>query len=147
MGKHLRRLFSAEEVKEIGMEQVLGFLNIRRRQFFKLLKVYRESPDSFSLDYKRTAPPRQIDAKSEKRIIQELEKEARIIQDKSNPVKFYNYSYLKEIMEKKSLFRRFTIPRPYETLDDIFCYRIKRVSALTSHIAWPKSGSGVTINL
>ena len=49
MGKHLRRLFSAGEVKEIferylsqeiGVEQALGLLNIRRRQFFKLLKVY-----------------------------------------------------------------------------------------------------------
>jgi len=110
MGKHLRRLFSAEEVKEIfkrylsqeiGVEQAMGLLKIRRRQFFKLLKVYREGPDSFSLDYKRTAPPRQIAAKSEAKIIQELEKEAQIIRDKSNPVKFYNYSYLKEILEKK----------------------------------------------
>jgi hypothetical protein len=110
MGKHLRRLFSAEEVKEIfkrylsqeiGVEQAMGLLKIRRRQFFKLLKVYREGPDSFSLDYKRTAPPRQIDAKSEAMIIRELEKEGQIIRDKSNPVKFYNYSYLKEILEKK----------------------------------------------
>jgi hypothetical protein len=44
MGKHLRRLFSAGEVKEIferylsqeiGVEQALGLLKIRRRQFFK----------------------------------------------------------------------------------------------------------------
>ncbi|MBI3599723.1 MAG: hypothetical protein HY097_03655 [Nitrospinae bacterium] len=101
MGKHLRRLFSAEEVKEIferylsqeiGVEQSLGLLKIRRRQFFKLLKVYRESPDSFSLDYKRAAPPRKIDDKSEDKITQELEKEAKIIKDKNNPVRFYNYS-------------------------------------------------------
>lgn len=110
MGKHLRRLFSTGEVKEIferylsqeiGVEQALGLLKIRRRQFFKLLKVYRENPDGFSLDYKRAVPPRKIDAKSEARIILELEKEAEIIQDKSNPVKFYNYSYLKEILEKR----------------------------------------------
>ena len=36
---------------------------------------------------------RKIDAQSEAKIIQELEKEAKIIQDKSNPVRFYNYSY------------------------------------------------------
>lgn len=110
MGKHLRRLFSAVEVKEIferylsqeiGVEQALGFLKIRRRQFFKLLKVYRESPDGFSLDYKRAVPPREIDAKSEAKIIMELEKEANIIQDKRNPVRFYNYSYLKELIEKR----------------------------------------------
>ena len=110
MGKHLRRLFSAGEVKEIferylsqeiGVEQALGLLKIRRRQFFKLLKVYREGPESFSLDYKRAVPPRKIDAQSEAKIIQELEKEAKIIQDKSNPGRFYNYSYLKELLKKK----------------------------------------------
>jgi hypothetical protein len=110
MGKHLRKLFSAKEVKEvferylsreIAVEQALALLKIRRRQFFKLLKVYRERPDGFSLDYKRKVPPRKIDAKSEARIMRELKKEAEIIADKDNPVRFYNYSYLKEILEKK----------------------------------------------
>ena len=110
MGKHLRKLFSTKEVKEIferyfskeiGTEQALALLKIRRRQFFKLLKSYREKPEAFSLDYKRTTPPRKIDEKSESRIIKELKKEAEIIRSESNPVKFYNYSYLKEILEKK----------------------------------------------
>jgi hypothetical protein len=30
-----------------------------------------------------------------------LKKEAAIIQDKRNPVQFYNYSYVKEILENK----------------------------------------------
>lgn len=110
MGKHLRKLFSINEVKEvferylseqIAVEHALAILKIRRRQFFKLLKVYREKPDSFSLDYTRKAPPRKIDAKTEARIMQELKKEAEIIRDKNNPVRFYNYSYVKEILEKK----------------------------------------------
>ena len=33
--------------------------------------------------------------------MQELKKETEIIRDKSNPVRFYNYSYVKEILEKK----------------------------------------------
>jgi len=110
MGKHLRKLFSADQVKEvfqrylsrqIGVDQASAILKIRRRQFFKLLKVYRERPESFSLDYTRKAPPRKIDAKTEARIMQELKKETEIIRDKSNPVRFYNYSYVKEILEKK----------------------------------------------
>jgi len=32
----------------------------------------------------------------------------------------------KAIEEKRSLFRPFVIPKPYLTLDDIFCYRFKR---------------------
>ena len=110
MGKHLRKLFSVNEVKkvferylsqEITVEHALAMLKIRRRQFFKLLKVYRERPESFSLDYTRKAPPRKIDAKTEARIMQELKKETEIIGDKRNPVRFYNYSYVKEILETK----------------------------------------------
>lgn len=110
MGKHLRKLFSTKEVqeiferylsREIGVEHTLALLKIRRRQFFKLLKSYRESPSDFSLDSKRTDVPRKIDAKSEAMIMRELKKEAEIIQSESNPVKFYNYSYLKETLEKK----------------------------------------------
>jgi hypothetical protein len=32
----------------------------------------------------------------------------------------------KAIQEKRSLFRPFVIPKPYQTLDDIFCYRFQR---------------------
>jgi hypothetical protein len=110
MGRHLRKLFSAEQVKEvfrrylarqIGIDQASAMLKIRRRQFFKLLKVYRQRPESFSLDYTRKAPPRKIDAKAEAKITQELRKEAEIIRDKTNPVRYYNYSYVKEVLEKK----------------------------------------------
>ena len=110
MGKHLRKLFSADEVKEefrrylarqIGVDQASAMLKIRRRQFFKLLKLYRDRPESFSLQYTRKTPPRRIDAKVEAKITQELKKETEIIRDKRNPVRFYNYSYVKEILEKK----------------------------------------------
>ena len=37
----------------------------------------------------------------EAKITQELKKETEIIRDKGNPVRFYNYSYVKEILEKK----------------------------------------------
>lgn len=110
MGKHLRKLLSVEQIKEvfhryltrqIGIDQASALLKIRRRQFFKLLKLYREGPEGFSLDYIRKRPPRVIDAKAEAKITQELKKEAEIIRDKRNPVRFYNYSYVKEVLEKK----------------------------------------------
>ncbi len=110
MGRHLRTRYSAKEVKEvferylsrdIGVEQALALLKIRRRQFFNLVKLYRERPNDFSLEYKRTAPPRTIHSKSEARIMRELKKEAEIIRQESNPVKFYNYSYLKDTLAKK----------------------------------------------
>lgn len=87
--------------KEIEVEHALALLKIKRSGFFKLLKLYRESPDDFSLEYKRSIPPRKLDAKSEAWIMKELKKEAEIIRSDSNPVKFFNYSYLKETLEKK----------------------------------------------
>lgn len=110
MGKHLHKRFTVEEVKtvfeqylsrEIGVEQVLALLDTSRRRFFELIKIYRETPDSFSLEYKRKGSSHRIDPKAEDKIINELKKEARIIDDKNNPVQNYNYSYLKEILEKK----------------------------------------------
>lgn len=110
MGKHLHKRFTVEEVKdvferylsrEIGVQQALALLKTSRRRFFELMKSYRETPDSFSMDYKRKGVSHRIDPKAEQKIISELKKDARIIEDKSNPVQIYNYSYLKEILEKK----------------------------------------------
>ena len=110
MGRHLRTRYSVKEVKElferylahaIGMEQALALLKLGRRQFFNLLKSYRARPTHFSLESQRITPPRTIAAKTEARIMLELKKEAEIIRRDSNPVKFYNYSYLKETLAKK----------------------------------------------
>jgi len=110
MGRHLRTRYSVTEVtavferylaRAIGVEHALALLKIRRRQFFTLLKSYRAHPHEFSLASTRTAPPRTIAAKAEASIMRELKKEAEIIRRPNNPVTFYNYSYLKEMLEKK----------------------------------------------
>lgn len=108
--KQLHKKFKKEEVievfekylaREIGIKQAKAILGLGKSRFFDLLKVYRESPDDFSLEYRRNNPPRKISEKWENKIACELKKEAAIIEDKSNPVRFYNYSYLKDILEKK----------------------------------------------
>lgn len=94
-------MFRRYLARPIGVDQASAMLKIRRRQFFKLLKLYRDRPESFSLQYTRKTPPRRINAKAEAKITQELKKETEIIRDKRNPVRFYNYSYVKEILENK----------------------------------------------
>ena len=110
MTKQIHKQFSNEEVRSIlerygrkilGLEESLIFLKLKRRRFFDLLKKYREDPEHFSIEFKREKAPRGIDAKSEKKILNELKKEAALIEDKSNPVRFFNYSYLKNILETK----------------------------------------------
>ena len=56
--------------------------------------------------------------------------------------------YEKALEENRGLFRRFEIPRPYQTLDDIFCYRFKRTVDPYRKVSWNTlqfSVSGVPI--
>lgn len=108
--KQLHKKFKKEEVievfekylaREIGIKQAKALLGLGKSRFFDLLKVYRESPGDFSLEYRRKNSPRKISEKWESKIACELKKEAAIIEDKSNPVRFYNYSYLKQVLENK----------------------------------------------
>jgi L-rhamnose mutarotase len=44
--------------------------------------------------------------------------------------------YEKAVKENRGLFRRFAIPRPYQTLDDVFCYRFKRTVDPYRKVSW-----------
>lgn len=110
MAKQLHKQFSNEEVKSVferyeqkvfELKNALSFLKIGRSRFFILLDRYRADPESFSIEFRREKAPRSIDRKSEKKILLELKKESELIADKRNPVRFFNYSYLKETLEEK----------------------------------------------
>jgi len=109
MVQQLHKKFIDEEVKsifekylskEIELEHALQILGIKKRQFFKLLKEYREAPDGFSIQYKRSTA-RRIKSSLERIIIKELEKEKKMIENKDIPIKFYNYSYIKDQIYEK----------------------------------------------
>jgi transposase len=110
MKQQLHKRFSDAEVKQVlekfekktlTLDEVSRFLKVKRRRIFKLLKLYRQDPNGFSIEFARSKPPRRIDPKSEKKIVVELEKEAALIADKRNPVTFFNYSYLKNLLKEK----------------------------------------------
>jgi len=105
MAKQLHKRFCDEEVKmflekyineKIELRYILETLQIRRRRFFELLKEYRNNPNEFSIRYKRKSTTRRISEEVEKNIISELEKEKNLIEDKEIPIRFYNYSYIKD---------------------------------------------------
>jgi hypothetical protein len=87
--------------KEIEREYIQEILIISKRRFFSLIKLYRENPEGFSIKYKRRAKTRAIARSIEKNIIKELTIERRLIQDKSVPLKSYNYSYVRDLLDKK----------------------------------------------
>jgi len=105
MADQLHQRFSTEEIKTFLEEYlneksklvyILEILKITKRRFFQLLKEYRKDPGNFSIQYKRKKATRRISEDVEKNIIKELEKEKKLIENKDIPIKFYNYSYIKD---------------------------------------------------
>jgi transposase len=105
----LHKRFTSDQIKalltryvknEVERKYIQEILGISRRRFFMLLKQYRENPQSFTIQYQRTTPPRTISPEIEQNILKELTIEKNIIQDPEIPLKSYNYSYLKDRLRK-----------------------------------------------
>lgn len=64
------------------------------------MKKYKEDPSSFSIRYQRNQP-RRISQEVENNILKELVVEKTIIENKEIPLKCYNYSYIKDLLESK----------------------------------------------
>jgi hypothetical protein len=110
MSKQLHKNFTDEQVKlllksyvdkEIKINHILQMLRIKRRRFFELLAKYRKDPDNFSIQYERKTINRKIDPNIEKNIVKELKIEKDLIKAKDVPIKYYNYSFIKDLLEQK----------------------------------------------
>lgn len=160
MGDQLHKKFIDEEIKsllekylnhQIELDYILQILGIKRSRFFELLYEYKNNPEGFSIQYKRTTP-KKIRKHLEKIIIEELETEKKIIENKDIPLNFYNYSsikdqILKEHQEKVSvttIIKRakengFYIPRPQRKAHDrevITNYAGELIQHDSSHHLW-----------
>ncbi len=87
--------------KEIKREYIQEVLGIGKTRFFSLIKAYRENPDEFSIQYTRKTKTKKISQDIEDNIIQELQIEKNLIGNKEVPLKRYNYSYIKDLLETK----------------------------------------------
>ena len=110
MSKQLHKNFTDDQVKslfekyskgEIKLNYILQILRIKRSRFFELLTKYRNDPDNFSIQYERNTSNYRIDREIEANIIQELKIEKDLIKAKEVPIKYYNYSYIKDLLEQK----------------------------------------------
>jgi hypothetical protein len=110
MSKQLHKNFTDCQVKslfekyskgEIKLNYILQILRIKRSRFFELLTKYRNDPDNFSIQYERNTSNYRIDREIEANIIQELKIEEDLIKAKEVPIKWYNYSYIKDLLEQK----------------------------------------------
>ncbi len=110
MSKQLHKNFTDEQVKslfekyskkEIKLNYILQILGIKRSRFFELLAKYCKDPDSFSIQYERKTINRKIDPDIEQNIVKELKIEKDLIKAKDVPIKYYNYSFIKDLLEQK----------------------------------------------
>ena len=96
----VRRIFSQYDAKQLALPAAIAQLGLKRRRFFKLLKAYRDNPADFSVAYQRKAR-KLITGETEEKIKTELLKEKTMIEDKSLPIRFYNYSAVRDVLKEK----------------------------------------------
>lgn len=97
----VKELFARYCKGELPRRYVQEVLGLKKRRFFALIGQYRENPDVFSIRYQRQEPTRQISEQTEMAILKELALEKGIIEDKENPVRRYNYSFIKDVLADK----------------------------------------------
>ena len=111
MSKQLHKNFTDGQVKsflksymdkEIKISYILQILRIKKSRFFELLTRYRKDPDSFSIQYERNTSNYRINREIEANIIQELKMEKDLIKAKEVPIRWYNYSYIKDILKRQN---------------------------------------------
>lgn len=95
-----RRIFYQYDAKQLTLPVALAQLGIKRRRFFQLLKDYRDNAADFSVSYQRQSR-KLITVETEEIIKGELLKEKAMIEDKALPIRFYNYSAVRDILKEK----------------------------------------------
>ncbi len=104
--KELIERYLHKEIERTYVQEILG---IHQRRFFQLIAAYRDNPEAFSMQYRRTAKTRSIDERIETAILKELAIDKRLIEDREVPLRRYNYSYIKDRL-KKEYQQRVSVP-------------------------------------
>lgn len=87
--------------KEIKARQAMENLGLKRSRFFILVAKYKDGDNDFDIAYPKRKANHCISQRAERAILLELETEKKLIENKNNPVRHYNYSAIKEIIEEK----------------------------------------------
>jgi len=96
----IRELLGRYVDKKIERKYLQEILGIKKRRFFALVKEFKDNPKGFSIHYSRNRPSRKISEDLEKNIIRELTMEKTLIENPNTTVRYYNYSYIKDILER-----------------------------------------------
>ncbi|MEI6498819.1 MAG: hypothetical protein WCO23_02565 [bacterium] len=104
----LHKRFSTDQIKMIlnlyimkkmELSEVLSQLGIKKRQFQSILAEYKKDKVNFSIEYSRNLPNRKLDDDIEFLIMEELEKEKLLINNRAIPINEYNYSAIRDTID------------------------------------------------
>ena len=107
----IHKRFTDEQVKvlfegycqgKINRADIQEMLSIGKSRFFTLLKEYRRDPGAFSVAYQRRTSAR-LPADVETEVKEALLREKEIVEDPDLPISGYNYSALRDRLEKKGI--------------------------------------------
>jgi hypothetical protein len=83
----------------ISRSEVEGILEINKTRFFAIVKEYRISPGTFTMEYHRDTPAR-LSGEIEEAIAKELLREKELIDNPKLPIGSYNYSAIRDRLQK-----------------------------------------------
>jgi transposase len=128
----LHKRFSVEQVKlllqryregELSRTEIEEVMGVGKTRFFALLKEYRHDPQTFSIEYERSTPGR-LSEEAEQQIAEELERERRLVEDPQLPITSYNYTALRDRLQKKKI--RVSVPTIIQRAKQLECYKPQR---------------------
>lgn len=95
--KELMQKYVNKEIERKYLQEILG---IGKSRFFELVQSYRDNPEAFSVEYKRSGQTRSIAPEIKQNIVKELAIDKKAIQNKDIPLYRYNYSYVQKRLER-----------------------------------------------
>jgi transposase len=126
--EQLHRRISDEQIKliiknyregNLTRKEAQETLGVGKSHFFNLLKEYRQDPESFSISYHRRTPGK-LPSETEQVILQELQREKKLIEDPQLPISSYNYSALQDRLKQKGI--QVSVPTIIKRAKEQDCY-------------------------
>jgi hypothetical protein len=128
----VHKRFTAEQVKilfhgycqgNLSRPDIEEMLAIGKTRFFALLKSYRQDPETFSIDYQRSAHGR-LSEEAEDQIRHELLRDKGLIDDPELPIQDYNYAALVDRLKKQDI--RVSTTTVIKRAKALRCYQPKK---------------------
>lgn len=90
--------YLASEIKAFDAMEALG---LKKSQFFNLASQYKNNSGDFTIKHHGNHGNRLIKKSSEEKILIELKLEKKLIDNKNMPIRYYNYSAIKDNLKDK----------------------------------------------